>query len=139
MALDSKIIQKYKGKTIPKLIKTAEIHFNRFIRLRDSEDGYGWCISCGKSLKVPAKTSHAGHYKEANKYKALKFHEDNVHLQCLKCNFYESANLLEYHKNLIKKIGADKVIELDMLAALSKRTAFKWDRFELIEIIEKYK
>lgn len=46
---------------------------------------------------------------------------------------------MEYRKNLINKIGLARVEALDMIAAQSKRTNFKWDRTLLIEIIEKYK
>lgn len=137
--MNSKVITKYKSKSIPWLKKKATDNFNRFIRERDSEDGYGRCISSGQPLRVPSINAHAGHFYSGGHYPILKFNEDNVHLQGKSDNYFKSGNLLEYRKNLIRKIGAQKVEKLDLLAAQSKRMCFKWDRFFLIEIIEKYK
>jgi len=138
--MESKTIQKYKNKTIAKLLKIAERHFNKFIRERDTDDnGFGRCISSGSPLKVPSSNAQAGHYYSGGKYPLLKFNEDNVHLQGKSDNYFNGANLLEYRKNLIKKIGIERVEKLDFIADQQKRTIFKWDRFFLIEIIEKYK
>ena len=40
---------------------------------------------------------------------------------------------------LRKKIGAERFEKLNLKHAMGKRTKFKWDRFSLIDIIEKYK
>lgn len=138
--MDSKTIQKYSIKTIPQLLKIATTHFNRFIRERDTDDnGFGRCISSGQSLKVPSRNAHAGHFYSGGKFPALKFNEDNVHLQGKSDNYFNGGNQLEYRKNLIKKIGIERVEKLDQIADISKRQSFKWDRIYLIEIIEKYK
>ena len=140
MELSSKVIQKYDSKTLSKLIVTATNHFNKYIRLRDSDDnGNGYCISSGQHLKVPSENAHAGHYYSAGQYKTLKFNPDNVHLQGKSDNYFKSGNLIEYRKNLIRKIGQERVDKLDQLAAISKRGGFKWHRLDLIEIIETYK
>ena len=114
--MESKIIQKYKAKSISDLLGIATTHFNKFIRLRDSEDGYGCCISSGIPLKVPSKNAQAGHFYSAGKYPRLKFNENNVHLQGKSDNYFNSGNLLEYRKNLIKKIGEKAVKELDFIS-----------------------
>ena len=137
--MDSKTIQKYSKKSIPQLVKTATTHFNKFIRLRDSEDGYGVCISSGQHLVVPSSNAQAGHFYSGGKYPSLKFNAFNVHLQGKSDNYFNGGNLLEYRKNLIKKIGLGEVEKLDYIAEQSKKQSFKWDRFYLIEIIEKYK
>lgn len=137
--MDSKIIQKYKSKSLPKLLETATKYFNKYIRLRDSKDGIGKCISSGKFLKVPSMNAQAGHYYSAGHYPLLRFNEDNVHLQGKSDNYFKSGNLLEYRKNLIKKIGIERVEKLDQIAEESKSIRFKWNRFEVIEIIETYK
>ena len=137
--MHAKLIQKYKDKTVGHLKNTATTYFNRYIRLRDSPGGYGNCISSGQILKVPSDNAQAGHFYSAGHYPELRFNEDNVHLQGKSDNYFKSGNLLEYRKNLIKKIGIERVEALDQIAAQSKRTSFKWDRFTLIEIIEKYK
>lgn len=138
--MTAKTIQKYQKKTIAQLLKMATTHFNKFIRLRDSdENGFGRCISSGQSLRVPSMNAHAGHYYNKANWPSLRFNEDNVHLQGKSDNYFNGANLLEYRKNLIYKIGIERVEELERLADQSKRQTFKWDRFTLIEIIEKYK
>ena len=137
--MDSKIIQKYSKKSIPQLVSTATKYFNKFIRNRDSEDGRGQCISSRQHLTIPSSNAQAGHFYSGGKYPSLKFNEDNVHLQGKSDNYFNGGNLLEYRKNLIVKIGLARVEKLDYIAGQSKKQSFKWDRFYLIEIIEKYK
>lgn len=138
--MDAKTIAKYKHKTIPKLLATATEHFNKFIRLRDTdENGFGRCISSGQPLKVPSQNAQAGHFISAGECSGLRFNEDNVHLQGKSDNYFKSGNQLHYRENLIKKIGLERVEDLEMQRDYYKRTGFKWDRFSVIEIIEKYK
>lgn len=137
--MNAELIQKYKDKSIPQLLKLATKHFNRWIRERDSEDGFGRCISSGQPLKVPSENAHAGHFISAGECSHLRFNEDNVHLQGKSDNYFKSGNQLNYRKNLIKKIGIEKVEKLERIRDQSKREVFKWDRFYLIEIIETYK
>ena len=46
---------------------------------------------------------------------------------------------LNYRINLIDKIGMDRVYDLEQNVELSKKQSFKWSRFDLVDIIEKYK
>ena len=134
--MDTKLIKKYRNKSIRSLIKIATRHFNAFIRNRDTDDnGYGRCISSGRWLKL-SYNAHAGHYYPAGNYPQLRFNEDNVHLQSLADNYFKHGNLPEYRHNLIKKIGLKRMEKLDFLA---KQRNFKWDKLSLIQIIEKYK
>jgi len=126
-----KIIQKYKKYKTSQLIKIATTHFNKFIRTRDAGKR---CISCNSLI-----FSDAGHFYSAGHYPTLRFNENNVHGQCKRCNYFLSGNLNKYRINLIERIGIDKVEKLDQLAAISKRTSFKWNRIDLINIIEIYK
>ncbi len=137
--MDSKTIIKYKLRKTKSLNKRAVYYFNKFIRERDSNNGYGICISSGKPLLVPSLNAQAGHFYSAGKYPELRFNEDNVHLQGKSDNYFNGGNLLEYRKNLIKKIGMERVEKLDLIVEQSKRKPYKIDRFFLIEIIEKYK
>lgn len=130
-------INKYKDKSTKKLRDRAVYYFNKFIRERDSTDGFGVCISSGQFLKVPSNNAQAGHYYSAGKYPQIRFNEDNVHLQGKSDNYFNGGNLLEYRKNLINKIGLERVEKLDLLA--SNKNPYRLDRFFLISIIEKYK
>ena len=131
---------KYKDWKMSALLIEAQNHFNRFIRNRDSdENGIGFCISSGRSLKVPSKTSHAGHYYPAKNFPQLRFNEDNVHLQSEADNYYLYGNPKAYRVNLISKIGYQRVKDLDQVAKQERPGTFKWDRVEVIDLIEKYK
>jgi len=133
-------IQKYQKKSFAVLRERAKYYFNRYIRLRDTDSlGYGKCISSGQPLKFGSERAQAGHFYAAGLYKTLEFNEDNVHLQGKQDNYFKSGNQLEYRKNLIRKIGEERVAKLDLLADQSKSILQKNDRFKMIEIIEKYK
>lgn len=126
--LDAKTIQKYAKHGVPALIKMATKHFNAYIRKRDENQP---CISCGRYT-----TLQAGHYLSAGKHPRVRFNEKNVHGQCLPCNYYNSGAPLQYRANLIRKIGEEAVLALEDMARIPN---FKWNRYELIDIIETYK
>jgi len=115
-------------KTLQDWLKEAQTIFNKYVRLRDS--GLN-CISCDK----PPKKKNAGHYFSSGGHSNVRFDEDNVHLQCESCNTFLSGNLLNYQIGIQKKIGAQKLLELQERAHLTK----KWTIEELKEIIETYK
>ena len=69
----------------------------------------------------------------------VKFNEDNVHSQCKRCNYFLSGNLLPYRDNLILKIGQERFDKITLTTQMSKKYGFKWDRFYLLDVIEKYK
>jgi hypothetical protein len=128
--MDSKIIQRYRKKSQPSLLKLAQKYFNEYIRLRDKGQK---CISCNNDFQ------HAGHFYSAGSHSALRFNEDNVNGQCISCNYYKHGNLIEYRLNLENKIGTERLSKLDDLARINKRKSHKWDKITLIEIIETYK
>lgn len=125
--MDSKTIQKYSKYSVAELRKKAQKVFNAWIRKRD--EGLP-CISCGSGTPT-----QACHYLSQGHHSALRYNEDNTHLGCIKCNLFLHGNLINYRKGLVKKIGEDKVIALEN----TPRQAYKWDKFSLIAIIEKYK
>lgn len=138
--MDVKTLKKYNKQSISALKTRATYYFNKFIRERDTdENGYGVCISSGHHLKAPSSNAQAGHFYSGGKFPELKFNEDNVHLQGKSDNYFNGGNLLEYRKNLINKIGIKRVEKLDFIVAQNKRQVYKWDRYFLIETIEKYK
>lgn len=82
--------------------------FNTYIRMRDKGQP---CISCG----TMNGQKHAGHYRSVSSAPHLRFNELNVNVQCATCNNHLHGNLIEYRKGLIKKIGIEKVEELENL------------------------
>lgn len=111
----------------------AQKIFNKWIRQRDSKDGYFICISCG-CLK-PVEYMDAGHYVPIKNGSFLRFNEDNVHGECSYCNRFDEFHLIGYRKNLIKKIGIEKVNYLES----NSRKVQKWTKSDLCTIIAKYK
>ena len=94
-------------KTLGQHLNELQVLFNTWIRLRDK--GL-LCISCQK----PCKKENAGHFRSVGNCPSLRFESLNVHLQCEYCNTYQHGNLLKYRKNLISKIGLDKVEWLEL-------------------------
>jgi len=127
--MDAKTILKYKKYSPAQLKAKAQKVFNAWIRKRDEGKP---CISCGIQ-----PTQQAGHYFSAGHYSKLRFDERNVSGQCIRCNYYLSGNQIGYRQGLIKRIGLEAVEQLEAEASI--KGAFKWDRFSLIDIIEKYK
>ena len=114
--------------TLSDYLKLTQQIFNKYIRLRDKNE---LCISCQK----PPKKQNAGHYFSSGGHSNVRFDENNVHLQCEHCNTFLSGNLLNYQIEIEKRIGAEKLIELQVKAHLVK----KWSIDELKELMQKYK
>lgn len=115
-------------KTTQDWLKEAQSIFNKYIRLRD--EGL-LCVSCNT---IPKKRN-CGHFYSQGGHSNVRFDEDNCHLQCEHCNTYLSGNLLNYQIGIEKRIGAEKLIELQGKAHKEK----KWSIEELKELIRVYK
>lgn len=87
--------------------KEAQASINRYINLRDRNKN---CVSCDCSLSVnPGGTTDCGHYRSRGSASHLRFNLLNMHSQCSRCNRYLSGNIVEYRKELIKRIGVKRV------------------------------
>lgn len=115
--------------TVQDYVKIAQQVFNKYIRLRDKDKG---CISCGKPL---IGKYDAGHFYNANNHYAVRFHPDNVHGQCVKCNQHDHGALIKYREGLIKRIGYDGFGWLESFANETRKFTIE----ELKEIISTYK
>ena len=114
--------------TVQDVVKAAQMVFNKYIRERDKDE---LCISC----KQKPKKENAGHFWNANNHWNVRFDEDNVHLQCERCNSFLSGNLIEYRTNLISKIGQERFNQLEARARVTR----KFTKDELKELIKTYK
>lgn len=108
-------------------LKKAERACNAYIRARDT--GLG-CISCGRH---DADKWNAGHFISVGANRALRYDEDNIHLQCARpCNKDMGGNIVEYRKALLLKIGTEGVARLEGWHPPVKRTRAD------VEEIERY-
>ena len=72
--------------------------------LYTDENGYGYCVSCGKSLSWGECQGGHFHPKGVN-YNAAAFEEENVHIQCRSCNTGQGGNVSGYLKFMNKEYG----------------------------------
>lgn len=125
-----------KTKSIGVLLREAQHEFNRYIRERDWDKP---CISSGLMGPINPMESVKGHCWDAGHYRSvgaaphLRFNEDNVHKQLVSENRDKSGNIVQYRKNLIERIGIERVETLE-----NDNQTRKWDRDELIALRRKY-
>jgi hypothetical protein len=96
--------------------KRAEKACNAYIRARDAGDP---CISCGT---YDAPEWHAGHCYTVAARPDIRYHEDNIHLQCPKCNTYQGGMVGEYKKRVVSKIGQPRFDALEYVNPAFKKT-----------------
>lgn len=134
MELDVKILQKYDKRSHQWLLTKAQVAVNEFVRLRDRINEHTFkCISCG--LVKDTYWMHCGHYLSMGQHSKVRFHEDNLNVQCSRCNTHLHGNQAKYRMGLVAKIGAERVERLEAIA----RQPQKWERFDLICIITEYR
>lgn len=104
-------VRKEKLKTAGDYIKEAQAAINRYVRLRDYNKP---CISCGNTVEQKYGGNYdAGHYRSRGAAGHLRFNLHNIHKQCVKCNRFDSGNVVQYRINLIERIGLEKVERLE--------------------------
>lgn len=109
--------RKEQAKRPRELAEDAQQWVNRYVRLRDAGKG---CISCGTRS---AEKYHAGHYLSRGAHPELRFHLDNIHLQCEQCNFFGAGKATDYRAELINRIGIERVEWLEGPHTLLKLNA----------------
>lgn len=115
-------------KTRAEWLKDAQKVFNHYIRLRDEKLP---CVSCGRFHQGQW---HAGHYLSVGAHPELRFEPLNVWRQCQPCNAHLSGNQINYRKELINRIGAEKVEWLE-----GKHEPLKLTIPEIQALIAEYK
>ena len=104
--------RKEKLKTRSQWMREAQAAFNKYVRWRDRDEA---CVSCGNYIigDVPGGGWDAGHYRSTGSAPHLRFNLWNCHKQCVKCNRYLSGNVADYRIRLAKKIGIEKLEQLE--------------------------
>ncbi len=115
-------------KTRSEWLKDAQRVFNQYIRMRDEKLP---CVSCGRFHQGQW---HAGHYLSVGAHPELRFEPLNVWRQCQPCNAHLSGNQINYRKELINRIGAEKVEWLE-----GKHEPLKLTIPEIQALIAEYK
>lgn len=95
--------------------------FSRFIRLRDTQDGYAQCITCG--TKKNPKDGDAGHYISRSHNSTL-FMELNVAFQCKGCNnprWNKYGTHKAFRQALVSMYGEDQIEEMEKESLVPKR------------------
>jgi len=106
----------------------AQKAVNAYIRARDEGQP---CISCGRHHQGKW---NAGHYRSRGAIPALRFHHDNIHLQCEPCNSSKAGNVIEYRIRLIEKIGIERVEWLE-----GPHESPRWRKIDYQRIEEEHK
>lgn len=124
--------RKEAAKTIPQLIKEAQVAFNAFIRERDRGMR---CICCRRSLGAGDVGGgfDCGHYRSVGSAPQLRFDERNAHGQTKFCNRYGAGRAVDYRIGLAARYGLAVVEALE-----ADNRVHKWTREELIAIKAKY-
>jgi len=75
-----------------------------------------------------------GHWRSVGSAPHLRFHEDNAHGQCKKCNRYDSGRAVDYRIGLIARIGLSRVELLE-----SDFSTKKWSIDDILVIRDSYR
>ena len=122
-----------KSPSLSALVERLDKVFSKYIRLRDAmPSGLFRCISCGK-IK-PIGQADCGHF-HSRTHMSTRFDEDNCHAECRYCNRFSADHLIGYRENLIRKIGEQRYLLLEVKAHETR----KWSHFELEQLVKYYK
>lgn len=120
-------------KTISKLKKELDKIFSLYIRLRKATpQGMTTCFTCGTQKHY--KKMHAGHFM-SRKHLSTRWNEQNVQVQCPKCNLFGQGEQYTFGKLLDVRIDEGTAENLEQLA----RTTTKIMRYEYEDMIKEYK
>ena len=95
-----------------KLLREAQVAFNKYIRARDQLAGHR-CISSGRELDWSGNAVDAGHYRSTGSAPHLRFNEMNCHAQSKQDNRFLAGNAVDYRIGLIARIGLQAVEALE--------------------------
>ena len=113
--------------TRSKLVKKLDTVFSQYIRLKDSKDGIGTCITCGKQDHI--KNLQAGHFQSRKHYN-IRWDERNVKIQCSACNVFRYGEQFKFSLYLGDKLSKQLLAD--------SRVIRKFTDIELQEMIQHY-
>lgn len=110
------------------LVKKLDSAFSQWVRLRLAKNGEAMCVTCG--VVKPWKELQAGHFYTRGRY-PTRWHPDNVHVQCYRCNVLLKGNYITYTKYMINRYGMEFVDELEVISLSSETTTSAWIREQI--------
>ena len=110
-----------------KLVKKLDVVFSKYIRLKDSKNGIGTCVTCGK--KDHWKNLQAGHFMSRKHY-STRWDENNVRIQCAACNVFRYGEQFLFSKYLGNNLSEELLDK--------SRRLVKFTNIELEEMISHY-
>ena len=113
--------------TRSKLVKKLDTVFSQYIRLKDSKDGIGTCVTCGKQDHI--KRLQAGHF-QSRKHYSTRWDERNVKIQCASCNVFRYGEQFKFSLYLGNKLSKQLLAD--------SRVIRKFTDIELQEMIQHY-
>jgi hypothetical protein len=119
---------KERMKTRAQWAKEAEAVVNRYVRLRDHDNG---CVSCDRPASWGGQW-HASHFRSVGAASSIRFHLWNIHKACSICNNWQSGNLSEYEPRLRALIGDAKV---DWLRAQNQAVTYSVDYLKRLKSV----
>ena len=114
-----------------KIVKKLDTIFSQYIRLKDSENEYATCFTCGKSDHW--KKLQNGHFQSRRHY-STRWDEVNCQVQCAGCNVFRQGEQFIFSKNLDLKYGKGTAENLQIQAG----QIIKLSDSELQEMIKDY-
>jgi len=128
--------KKKKSKTTAQLVEQAAVLLQRLRRLEESDDnGYCQCITSG--VIGHFSEFQGGHYM-GRRHTNTKLEKDNIWPQSPGDNCFlmkTSRGVAIYRRNLVEKIGEERVRGLEDLAGVTR----KYTRQEALDLIEQFK
>ena len=113
-------------------LKTAHINTRMQVHTAVRKRDIGMpCISCGANWD---QSFQAGHFYKSETFTTLKYHLDNIHGQCQKCNLFMDGNFDNYSLRLPSRIGQERYNALVELASIDKHQQKVWTLESLKEV-----
>jgi len=118
-----------KPRKLKTLVRLADEVHSKYVRLKETENGCGVCVSCGEVK--PYDKLDCGHFV-GRSFMSTRYWDKNTHIQCISCNRFHEGAKDEYALWLIKKYGVGIIEELNK----KKREIKQWEPHELEELIK---
>ena len=113
--------------TRSQIIKKLDTVFSQYIRLKDSKDGIGTCVTCGKQDHI--KNLQAGHF-QSRKHYSTRWDERNVKIQCSACNVFRYGEQYLFSLKLGNKLSEELLAK--------SREVVKFADVDLLDMIIHY-